>query len=206
VLWIGHCGDYWRTLDDGFGVGHHVPEDLANVSHMLYYDNTIPPRYHQHPFTASLLTAFNITENTRVIHQSQRPLCTFGYIVTRTAAKDIVEKYAPNSAVEMAFDVAMLKACTSNKLRCWSVNPELFHHMEIESYIAQANEGGERFPSVEESAGMAQVLARNESSNIDCGFFSGHFKFDGDEDRLEYLRKEVVAKGQCLKPGRELKS
>lgn len=52
-------------------------------------------------------------------------------------------------------------------------------------------------------AGRAQVAIRNETPNIDCGFWSGAFTFDDDDsDRLSFLREHVGRKGKCLKEGR----
>lgn len=51
--------------------------------------------------------------------------------------------------------------------------------------------------------GLEQVQYRRETSNIDCGFFWGEFYWNGDLERLEYLRKEVGRKGRCLKRDRE---
>jgi len=54
-----------------------------------------------------------------------------------------------------------------------------------------------------DAAGMEQVRARDETSNIRCGFWGGAFAFEeGDSSRLEYLREEVGRKGRCLKGGR----
>jgi hypothetical protein len=52
-------------------------------------------------------------------------------------------------------------------------------------------------------AGQAQVVARNETMNIDCGFWSGAFAFDdGDTERLHYLQEHVGRRGECLKQRR----
>jgi hypothetical protein len=135
-----------------------------------------------------------------------------------------------------AYDVAILKACREGEktpspippphrnphphpnpalrhkfaspgLRCWSLNPELFHHMPGDSQIAQTDaaevEHVVGIPPVD-AAGAEQVQARNETSNIRCGFWGGAFAFEeGDSSRLEYLREEVGWKGRCLKGWRE---
>lgn len=49
-------------------------------------------------------------------------------------------------------------------------------------------------------AAQAQVVSRNETTNIDCGFWSGAFAFDeNDTDRLHYLQEKVGRQGICLK-------
>ena len=104
----------------------------------------------------------------------------------------------------IAYDAAILNGCRDGPLKCYTVNPELFHHMEGESLIAD-EEAKERVifrPPVDE-AGLEQVKYRLETSNIGCGFFSGDFYFDGDQQKLAYLREEVGRKGRCLKNGRD---
>nr|AIA92834.1 CAZy families GT25 protein [uncultured Leptosphaeria] len=52
-------------------------------------------------------------------------------------------------------------------------------------------------------AGQAQIAYRNETTNIDCGFWSGDFAFDEDDtDRLHYLQEQVGRQGRCLKEGK----
>lgn len=132
-----------------------------------------------------------------------------------------------------AFDVALLHACgagsktpsptpwrnpnphpdpnlrhkyASRGLRCWTLNSELFHHMPGDSQIAQIGQAmGENhgIPPVD-LAGQTQVVYRNETTNIGCGFWSGAFAFeDGDTKRLKFLQEEVGRKGRCLKDGRD---
>ncbi|PVI05268.1 glycosyltransferase family 25 protein [Periconia macrospinosa] len=132
-----------------------------------------------------------------------------------------------------AFDVALLDAChagsktpsptpwrnpyphpnpmlrhkyASPGLRCWTLNSELFHHMPGSSQIAEIGwEIGEEhgIPPVD-LAGQAQVVYRNESTNIGCGFWSRGFAFDdADHQRLEWLQEEVGRRGRCLKYDRE---
>jgi hypothetical protein len=53
-------------------------------------------------------------------------------------------------------------------------------------------------------AGQAQVVHRNETTNIGCGFWSGAFAFDdGDTSRLQYLQEHVGRQGECLKDERD---
>lgn len=204
LMYIGHCGDYFTTLDEDVGVGTVHPENLANIPHALIVDETMPERTDIHPFTASLLTALGVPERTRVVHRSQSPLCTFGYAVTRASAKRLVEELAPvngqQGPIDHAYDVAILTACRDKGLRCYTVNPELFHHMEGASLIDGMD--GRKYRPPVDRAGLKQVYWRGETSNIGCGFWSKDFRWDGDKARLAYLKEEVGAKGKCLKPGR----
>ncbi|EOA90422.1 hypothetical protein ACJQWK_07663 [Exserohilum turcicum] len=129
-----------------------------------------------------------------------------------------------------AFDVALLHSCNKGEntpsptpdwqkpknpldpkqrskypspgLRCWTLNSELFHHMpglsEIDMIGALAGEMHD-LPPVDRAA-QTQVYDRNETTNIDCGFWSGAFAFDEDDkDRLHYLQQKVGREGVCLK-------
>jgi hypothetical protein len=91
-------------------------------------------------------------------------------------------------------------------LRCWTLNSELFHHMPGKSQIAEIGERvGEEAAGIPpvDLAGQAQVIFRNETTNIDCGFWSGAFAFDEkDPDQLRTLQERVGRQGKCLKDGR----
>lgn len=132
-----------------------------------------------------------------------------------------------------AFDVALLHACSKGSktpsptphrnpkphpdpqlrhkyaspgLRCWTLNSELFHHMPGASQIAEIgyvmgeNAG---IPPVD-LAGQAQVMDRNETTNIGCGFWTGAFAYEDDDiERLEFLQDTVGRQGKCWKQGRD---
>ncbi|KAL1311588.1 hypothetical protein AAFC00_001704 [Neodothiora populina] len=204
LMYIGHCGDYFTSLDEDVGVGVVHPEDLASLAHALVPDESMPERTNIHPYTASLLTALGVPEKTRVVHRSKSPLCTFGYAVTRASAKRLIDELAPvngqKETIPHAYDVAILTACRDKGLRCYTVNPELFHHMEGESLIGGLDKQKYRPPV--DKVGSKQVYWRGETSNIGCGFWSKDFRWNGDKARLAFLREEVGNKGKCLKPGR----
>lgn len=206
LMYVGHCGDYFTPLtEDMFpGVGVLHPNNLTDLPHALIADESMPDRTDLHPFTASLLTAFSVPEKTRIVHRSVSPLCTFGYAVTRASAKRIMEEFAPikdrHDGIAHAYDVAILNACRDKGLRCFTVDPELLHHMEGESLIAGMDKNKYRPPV--DKAGLKQTYWRGETSNIGCGFWSKDFRWDGDKARLAYLREEVGKKGNCLKKGR----
>jgi GR25 family glycosyltransferase involved in LPS biosynthesis len=205
LLYLGHCGDYLNQITSGVGVGHHHPSDLEKLKHVLYEDPSMLNHTDLHPYTASFLTALTVPERTRVLHHSVWPLCTFGYAITRRTAERLLNELAP--AKEdikkhiTAYDAAILTACRDNYLLCYTLQPELFHHMEGESLIAGEETDPVPRPPVD-AAGLEQVKWRKETSNIGCGFWSGEFYPEGDKHRLEMLQQEVIGKGQCLKPDR----
>jgi hypothetical protein len=202
LIYMGHCGDYLNSLEDGVGVGHHGPQDLTGLPYIAYKDVWLPDRTELHPFTASFLTALEIPEKTRVIHSSRFPLCTFAYAVTRASAARLVDELASPKTGQVseksAFDIIILEACRDKHFQCWTVNPELFHHMDRNSI----RESGGASTAPMDVSGREQVMKRNESSNIGCGFYSKDFQFGDDHEKLNFLREEVGRKGRCLKPGR----
>jgi hypothetical protein len=205
LLYLGHCGDYLNMITRGVGVGHHHPSDLEKLKHVLYEDPSMPNHTDLHPYTSSFLTALTVPEQTRVLHQSVWPLCTFGYAITRHTAQRLLNDLAPPkediTKHITAYDAAILTACRDKLIQCYTLQPELFHHMEGESLIAGEETDPVPRPPVD-AAGLEQVKWRKETSNIGCGFWSGEFYPEGDAKRLELLQQEVIGKGQCLKPAR----
>lgn len=231
LLYLGHCGDYLDSVTYEGIVFDGKPSTLNGEPHLTYFDPTIPIRSELHPFTQNLFSALKIPDHVRILHRSRFPLCSFAYAVTRPAAKLLLTALAPPKLKvdgPRAYDVALLHACMKGAqendpiatpwanppsrpnrgLRCWTINSELFHHVPGESEIARV--GQHRGESIGQGlspvdwAGQAQAILRNETTNIDCGFWSGAFAFEeGDTERLEFLREQVGREGRCLKKGRE---
>ena len=219
------------TDQDGFDLSRHSP-NLTGIPHAVYEDPTLPPREELHPFTQNLFKLLGIPEKSRVMHRSKFPLCSFGYAVTRSTALRLLtdlptakyQEHGPH-----AFDIALLEACRNhdpkpmrtrtpasamsppapetsrNGLRCWTLNSELFHHMPGPSLIDEISLKSSHphgLPPVDKAA-QEQVARRNETSNIDCGFWNGAFAFnDGDIEQLQNLQEQVGRQGKCLKQGR----
>lgn len=205
LLYLGHCGDYWHGIDEGFVKGHIHPSDLEHTPHIAFNDPSMTSLNALHPFTESLLVNLGIPDRTRLIHQSVFPLCTFGYALTRAGATRLLEASGSKSKGkgQNAYDIFILHMCRNTGLQCWSVNPELFHHMPGPSIIS-IQDHTKDLPPVD-AAAKDQAHTRGETANINCGFWDGTFSFeDEDVDRLNWLREEVGRKGRCLKVGREL--
>ena len=212
LFYLGHCGDYFNDLNDGVGVGHHHPSHLEAIPHAVFEDPTMPYMTDIHPFTASLFTALRVPEQHRILHASQWPLCSFGYAVTRAAAQKILAIVAPEkediTRDLIAYDAALLSGCRDKgvpwSIKCYTIQPELFHHMEGKSIIALQEETKDHhvFRPPVDVKGLEQVEYRHETSNIGCGFWSGEFYYLDDKE-LDYLRREVGRKGRCLKKGRD---
>ena len=192
ILYLGHCGDIFRPSSW-----------TSQVQRIIYEDKTLPPRREMHPYTVSFLQSLDIPEYTRMMHQSIFPLCTFGFAVTRNAAykllTDIAHKEAEGGT--MAYDVRVLEACRDLGFRCWSANPELFHHMDMESEIAKytlPEADGEVEKAGADDKGRLKNLRAGAAPNIACGARSKDF-YTEDPKTLEYLRRVVGRQGKCLK-------
>lgn len=204
LLYLGHCGDYWHGMDIGFEDGHVKPSDLRKTPHTAYIDPTMSHSDNLHPYTSSTLQNLGVGEYTRLVHRSVFPLCTFGYALSRAGARRLLEMGSkePAGKGHKAYDVLILLGCRDYGLRCWTVNPELFHHVPGPSMIDN-QQGTNDAPPVD-LAGHEQTKARGETPNIDCGFWDGSFGFeDEDTNRLKWLQQEVGREGRCLKSGRE---
>lgn len=233
LLYVGHCGDYFGPIKND-QIPSDRDLDLRDVPHALYNDSTLPSKEDLHPFTRQLFDGLKIHDHQRVLHRSKFPLCSFGYALTRPAASRLFNNLAPprlRPKGPRAFDVALLHACmkgsgkpsedtknpglhphtalqqeyTNPGLRCWTLNPELFHHMPGQSLIAQVGESLGQVSGIPpvDQAGAEQVQQRNETSNIGCGFWGGAFAFDDDDaDRLRLLQNYVGRNGVCLKRSR----
>ncbi|KAK5137728.1 hypothetical protein LTR08_007299 [Meristemomyces frigidus] len=203
ILYLGHCGDIFKPSSWSF-----------RIPRVMYKDTTLPPRQELHPYTQKFLESIDVPEDTRVVHQSVFPLCTFGFALTRNAAWRLLNEiaYRESDGGTMAYDVRVLEACRDLGFRCWSANPELFHHMDAESEIASVNaapppsgdgEGkdeGERAGA--DAKGRLKSLRMGSAPNIACGARSKDF-FTRDWKTVEYLREVVGREGKCLRDSME---
>ncbi|KAJ9655716.1 hypothetical protein H2198_005513 [Neophaeococcomyces mojaviensis] len=160
IIWLGHCGDFFNASRGS---------DITSIK--SFHDPTMPNMDELHPWTKGFLQEIGANENQqRLVHQSVRPLCTFAYAITRSAAERVLNELTIREPTRHrdhpcgAYDVRLLEGCRDEGLRCISVNPELFHHSNIGSEIAQMTEdrrtdGGE---SEQEGAGDSPT------TNIRC--------------------------------------
>lgn len=193
ILYLGHCGDIFKSTSW-----------TSSIPKVVYEDHTLPPRREMHPYTTKFLESIDVPEYTRVIHQSIFPLCTFGFALTQPAARRLLNDIAPKEAEggTMAYDVRVLEGCRDMGLRCWSANPELFHHMDSESEIESVNMGNENEKAGADEAGRLKVLRMGKAPNIACGARSKDF-FTQDPKTLEFLREKVGREGKCLRDSEE---
>jgi hypothetical protein len=130
ILYLGHCGDsfdlkYW-----------------PDIPHNIFNDESVPDFQDLHPDTQQWFAEAGIGEHQRMIHRSKHPLCTFAYALNRKSAERMIkdlshEEYGHGT---WSFDVRLLEACRDLGWKCWTANPELFHHQnEHDSAITEVN-------------------------------------------------------------------
>ncbi|KAK8245695.1 hypothetical protein IWZ00DRAFT_441344 [Phyllosticta capitalensis] len=180
ILYLGHCGDFFSV------------DDWEKLQHTTFPDDTLLPRSRMHTRTRELLESLDIYEGYRMLHRSKWPLCTFGYAVNRASARRILEELAPKETEGgcQAYDVRILEGCRDLDYKCYSANPELFHHIQAPSEITNANDGTD-------DAGRIERTGVVTTTNIACSARSDSF-FTKDPATLKYLQQEIGEKGHCL--------
>ncbi|OCK91154.1 glycosyltransferase family 25 protein [Cenococcum geophilum 1.58] len=151
LLFLGHCGDIF-------------PESqLQESAFLAYADDSLMPAARLHTKTAAFLRRLGMPEHVRLAHRSHWPLCTFAYGQRGDGGCQ-------------AFDVRVLEACRDHDWRCYTVNPELFHHIEAPSEITNTLKG---------------------TPNIACGVRHPGF-YTEDAGTLAWLKAVVGEQGVCL--------
>jgi hypothetical protein len=191
ILWLGHCGD-------------DASNDFVNQHpHLTFADESVPPPFddglNAHTTsqldnkTTHFLNKHNVGERTRMIYRSRWPLCTFAYAVTRKSAARILDTYG--TGVALAYDVALLEACRDQHWLCYSITPELFHHVEAPSEIALINHKEDQ---KKEDAGPKK---KKPTHNTACT--ARNIWVDEDDWRGRAWKMETVRSSACYLLGRE---
>ncbi|KAI9685744.1 MAG: hypothetical protein M1822_004304 [Bathelium mastoideum] len=183
ILWWGHCGDI------------HSPEKFndPNLTRYSFVDDTLPPRDRMHPDMRNFLERVGVEKDVRMVHKTVFPLCSFAYAVTQDSARKLLDPRIAGKEKEggcVAYDVRLCEVCRDLGFACWSSNPELFHHMEAPSEIANVNLGLHE-------QGKLGGFAGQHSPNIACGARSRNF-YTKDPAALAYLQEVVGRQGHCL--------
>ncbi|KAF2702986.1 glycosyltransferase family 25 protein, partial [Pleomassaria siparia CBS 279.74] len=200
LLHLGHCSDMLP------------PPLLSSTAHLAYHDDTVLPQASLSKQPQSLLSTLGAPEATRLVHRSYWPLCTFGYAVTRASASRILSTFGSEGSGGkegekqtgcVAFDVRILEACRDRDWKCYTVVPELFHHMAAKSEIKVVNDGVED-QKKRDNGGER----RKRTENIACGARQPGFavgmgggrsgeEVERDEETARWLM-EVIGRGECL--------
>jgi hypothetical protein len=130
VLYLGHCGDYFDL------------KYWQDLPHSIFHDPSLPRMEFLHPETQTWLREAGIGSKQRMVHRSKQPLCSFAYAVNRKSAERMLAELAREEEGHgtWSFDVRLLEACRDLGWKCWTANPELFHHQdEHDSAISEVN-------------------------------------------------------------------
>jgi hypothetical protein len=107
VIWMGHCGD---------------PPDFKQVRHVTYGDPTVLPLEKYRNINKHVTT--QLEPGQRAVHFSVGPICTWAYAVSASGAHKLLAEASEGH--HDAFDLMLMNKCKSEKLRCITVNMELF--------------------------------------------------------------------------------
>jgi hypothetical protein len=182
ILHLGHCGDF------------PLPHQFDKLAHTIYTDPTMlsPPRLHSK--TSAFLRKCGLDSYQRTFHRSLWPLCTFGYALNRRSAQRMLDNYSTEGPGGcQAFDVRTLEACRDHDWKCYTLNPEVFHHIEAASEIANVNEG------IDDHGRLQRMEGAGATPNIFCGARGPGLRTE-KEDEFDFLR-ENVEKGVCFGDG-----
>jgi hypothetical protein len=185
LLYLGHCGDFFRR------------ENFTDVDHERFHDDSLRDRKHLHVHTSDFLKEIGVGDHERLVHPSRSPLCSFAYAVTRSSAERILRDFSreEENRGTWAFDVRLLEACRDLGWKCYSANPELFHHMsEHSSEVAKAN-GAPLFPADQDKI---QADRRRGTPNIGCGVSKSVRLARKDPRNTELIKVVTKNPGLCL--------
>jgi len=154
LLYLGHCGDFFTA------------KNLSGLKHTMFPDPTMSAPKGLHVDTQKFLRPLPVPPKHRMVHKSVFPLCSFAYAVSRATARKILRDLSHEvDAGTMAYDVRILEACKALGWDCWSVNPELFHHVDdTRSIIRVAS--SKPMPVVDDQTIKARARG---TPNVPCG-------------------------------------
>lgn len=121
---------------------------MSAMTYARFTDISLPQQDRLHPQTEAMFHNLGIHNQERLVHPSKRPLCSFGYAVTRASATRILKELHREEEDHgtWAYDVRLMEACRDLDWRCYSSSPEVFHHIDgIGSEIQRANGGAPLF-------------------------------------------------------------
>lgn len=104
---MGHCGD---------------PPDFKHRPYVAYKDPTVLPFEEYRNIDRHITT--QLKEGQRAVHFSVRPICTWAYAVSANGAHGLLAEASDGHGG--AYDLMMMNRCRDEKLRCITVNMELF--------------------------------------------------------------------------------
>lgn len=156
ILWLGHCGEpFPETLEENTGLEESAREKMA-TKYLIQNDNTVPP----YSKVSHLVDWEKFPKQTRIVHMSAAPICSFAYAVSQKGARKLLHALSVDG-LHMAFDNSLAQICRDAVFdfgrdkdggydaKCISVNPTMmFHHkarglVSADSDIQSYGKGGD---------------------------------------------------------------
>lgn len=134
--------------------------------YITLYDSTLPPTIGSYDPRMS-----GDSQDTRWVQHAAGPICTFAYAVTGAS---VARMLAMKHGNEQAFDLWMHTRCRNRELRCFTVNPEMFHH-----HVAAG------LPSSLVNEGQVDNGGKNYTENI---MYSARCNWNRPDDQLVSCR------------------
>lgn len=174
ILWLGHCGEpFPENLEENSGLEESARLKMA-TKYLIRDDSTVPPQSQvSHLVDWGLFPA-----QTRIVHMSAAPICSFAYAVSQKGARKLLHALSVDG-LHMAFDNSLAQICRDGvfdlgrdreggyKAKCISINPTImFHHkarglVSADSDIQSYGKGGD----VRE-AGMTESIVWSTRLNL----------------------------------------
>lgn len=136
LLWLGHCGEPFPESLEEINDLEEAARDKVATKYLIENDKTVPP-YNE---VSNLVDWGQFPAQTRIVHMSAAPLCSFAYAISQKGARKMLHALSVEG-LHMAFDNSLAQVCRdtiSDILResdrgydakCISVNPTMmFHH------------------------------------------------------------------------------
>lgn len=149
IIWMGHCGD---------------PPDFEHKPHVAWDDKTVLSLDDYENIDRHDIT--QLGEGQRAVHFSSSPICTWTYAISAEGARKVLVEASEGHAG--AFDLLMMDECKVERLKCITVNIELFddyHSAEGELSEIRAGQGE---PDLEPAASKRMGRTKNVLRSARC--------------------------------------
>lgn len=137
LIWLGHCGEVFPENLDEY---RNLPKDnptMKTISrkYVIKDDMTLPPADKIKGFQN-----FTANPNTRWVHTTGGPICTFAYALSQRGARKVLYDLSVDHLLG-PFDNALANLCRYGsdkdrlRMKCVSVTPPLFFHHKAKGAV-----------------------------------------------------------------------
>lgn len=154
IIWMSHCGD---------------PPDFEHKPHVAWDDKTVLSLDEYENIDRHVITQLRAGQ--RTVHFSSSPICIWAYAVSANGARAILAEAFEGHAG--ASDLLMMDGCKNDRLKCITVNIELFddyHPAEGELSEIRTGEGE---PDLEPASSKNMGRTKNVLNSARCAGLYG---------------------------------